>query len=441
MRAVTGVLVDRITHFWSGRSGVATASSRANHRAARSRFQSYMPLVLVVSLAAPPARAQVLPEGPLRSPDPTLRLGGEIVGTLGPPDDSAFFNYTDYEHNALRMIRLALAGQWRPIAPIAFVAEVRSEDLQHVAAHAAYVRIRPWQSRAFDIQAGRIPPSFGAYGRRTYNADNPLIGYPLAYQYLTSLRADAIPASTDDLLVMRGRGWLPSFPIGSSAESPGLPLVSAFRWDTGVQARWSGTRFEAVGSVTAGTLSDPRIGDNNGGRELSARIVAKPIVGLVVGASAARGAWLSDEITGRLPESARQRSYTQTAFGADAEYSRDYWLVRGELVWSEWTMPFVASGREQPLDALGMWVEARYRFTPRLFVAGRVDRLGFSRITGSLFGGRPTPWDAGVERVEYGAGWYFQRNLVARAVVQHNWRDGGRVTSRTFVSGQLAYWF
>jgi hypothetical protein len=25
--------------------------------------------------------------------------------------------------------------------------------------------------------------------------------------------------------------------------------------------------------------------------------------------------------------------------------------------------------------------------------------------------------------------------------VQHDWRDGGRVRSRTYVSGQLSYWF
>src|SRR5438445_5776950 len=44
----------------------------------------------------------------------------------------------------------------------------------------------------FDVQIGRIPPTFGAFARRTYANDNPLIGYPLAYQYLTSLRADAL---------------------------------------------------------------------------------------------------------------------------------------------------------------------------------------------------------------------------------------------------------
>ena len=398
-------------------------------------------VLFVVSLAAASAAAQPLPEGPFRSPDGSLIVGGEIVGTLGPADDTAFFNYTDYEHNALRMLRLALAGQWRPIAPLAFVAEVRSEDFQHVSAHAAYVRVRPWQSRAFDIQAGRIPPSFGAYGRRAYSADNPLIGYPLAYQYLTSLRPDAIPGTTDDLLRMRGRGWRSSFPFGSPLEAPGIPLVSAFRWDTGVQARWSGGPFEATGSITAGTLSDPRTSDNNDGRQFAGRVAARPLFGLLIGASGARGRWLATSVTERLPTPARERSYTQRAFGVDAEYSRDHWIVRGELVWSGWTMPFAASGTDEDLGALGMWLEGRYRLTPRFFVAGRVDRLSFSRIRSALLDGREFPWDAGVERIEAGAGWYFQRNLLGRAVFQHNWRDGGRVTSRTFASAQLAYWF
>ena len=100
-------------------------------------------------------------------------------------------------------------------------------------AYAAYVRVRPWRRHRFDIQAGRIPPTFGAFGRRAYSTDNPLIGYPLAYQYLTSLRPDAIPATADDLLRMRARGWRSSFPVGSQTPGPGVPLVTAFRWDTG----------------------------------------------------------------------------------------------------------------------------------------------------------------------------------------------------------------
>jgi len=378
---------------------------------------------------------------PLRSSDGTLLIGGEVVATIGAPDNTAFFNYTDYEHNALRMMRLAIAGQWRPLARIALIGEIRSEDLSQVDTHAAYVRIRPWQSQAFDIQAGRIPPSFGAYGRRAYNADNPLIGYPLAYQYLTSLRPDAIPNTVDDILRMRGRGWQPSYPVGSTSTSTGLPLVSAFRWDTGVQGRWSGTYLEATAALTAGTLSDPRFTDNNSGRQISGRVAAKPTIGLLLGASAAQGAWLSDDVVDLLPTTARSRSYSQRAFGLDGEYSRAHWLVRGEVVWSGWEMPLMLLNETQRLDSRGMWIEGRYRFSPRLFVAARADRLDFSRITGTILGGVPITWDAPVKRIETGLGWYLLRNLVGRVIVQRNWRDGGRVHERTYVSGQLAYWF
>jgi hypothetical protein len=69
-----------------------------------------------------------------------------------------------------------------------------------------------------------------------YGSSNILIGQPLAYQYLTSIRADALPATPDDLLRMRGRGWLSNFPSATPTPGPGLPLVNTSRWDTGVQA-------------------------------------------------------------------------------------------------------------------------------------------------------------------------------------------------------------
>ena len=70
-------------------------------------------------------------------------------------------------------------------------------------------------------------------------------------------------------------------------------------------------------------------------------------------------------------------------------------------------------------------------------------RPGSSTNSGmtNLFGGAPTPWDAPVTRIEAGGGFYLQRNLTLRGIVQRNWRDGGRVRNRTFVSGQISYWF
>src|SRR5688572_25249130 len=119
-------------------------------------------VLLLVFAPASQARAQVT-------------VSGEVTATIGSRDDSAFFNYTDYEHNALRMFRVSLAGMWRPTSRLAFLTELRSEDVQEVIPYAMYVRVRPFAGRALWVQAGRIPPVFGAFGRRTYAADaNPL---------------------------------------------------------------------------------------------------------------------------------------------------------------------------------------------------------------------------------------------------------------------------
>ena len=265
-----------------------------------------------------PALAQTLPAGPVSAFDGRLLVGAEVVATIGAPDDEAYFNYTDYEHNTLRMFRLALSAAWRPISRIAVVGEVRVRGSRTRSGPTPPMSGSARGSTArFDIQVGRIPPTFGAFGRRGYQGnDNPLIGYPLAYQYLTSLRPDAVPATVADLLVMRARGWRASYPIGSTEPGPGVPLVSAFRWDTGVQAHWENQTVDVTGSVTTGTLSDPRLSDNNGGKQVSSRLAYRPTAGLVLGTSAARGEFFDREVTQALPASGG--SHAQTSFGADA---------------------------------------------------------------------------------------------------------------------------
>jgi hypothetical protein len=401
-------------------------------------------LLLVVFALPAGAGAQILPTGPITTAHGTVTVGGEATVTVGSRDDIAFFNYTDYEHNALRMFRVSLSGMWRPDARLAFLTELRSEDAQQVIPYALYVRVRPWKDHALDIQAGRIPPVFGAFARRSYGADNPLIGYPLAYQYLTSIRTDAVPFTADDLLAMRARGWRANYQIGVTAPGPGVPLVSAYRWDTGVQARAAAGQFEGAIALTNGTLSNPRVADDNRGRQVSARVAWKPVVGMVIGASAARGQFLTTTLENVVAAvTGIGQAHTQRALGLDAEYSRAYWIVRGELIDSRWDLPALAPPLiTGPLWARAGFVETRYRFTPRFFAAARADRLTFSLIRGQRrFAGQPTPWDAPVTRIEAGGGVYLQRNLTVRLVGQRNWREAGLIKNRTFVSGQLAFWF
>jgi hypothetical protein len=394
-------------------------------------------LVLFVAccIAARGAAAQTLPDEPISVGDGRLVVSGDLAASIA-PEDTGFFDYSDYEHSALREFRVSATALVRASDRISILGEFRSENLNGPTPFALYARIRPFPRRRLDIQIGRIPPTFGRFPRQAYSRDNPLIGYPLAYQYLTSLRPDAIPATPDELLSMRARGWLSNFTVGDQSRTRGVPLVTAFNWDTGVQATTGWKALTVTGAVTAGTASNPRVSDDNAGKQIATRVTVAATPGLTLGTSFARGQFLNRRVLALVGE--HHESFSQQAYGADAEYSRGHLTMRVDTVLSEWRMPFVAIQRTETLRALALGGEGRYAFLPGAYAAARVEHLGFNRIAGT---GRPLEWEAPVSRVEIGGGYYLQRNVVARVSLQINDRDGGRVTHARLLAGQLLYWF
>jgi hypothetical protein len=366
-----------------------------------------------------------------------VSLGGEVSAVLGPADDTVFFNYTDYEHNALRMARLRLAAEWRLRPALSLLGEVRAENLDDIEAAGLYVRWRPWADRGWTVQAGRVPPVIGAFARRAYGRDNPLPGTPLAYQYLTSLRPDALPAVPDDLLRMRGRGWRPSYPIGAATIAPGVPLVQAVRWDTGVQLSWRSARWDAAGAVTRGAPAVPVVAETNGGVQISGRVAAHLPGGLMLGVSGAQGAWIDEQALSHRPGDAGQ-DFLQRVWGLDVEYGAGRWLWRGEWVAAAFDLPLATAGATMRLAAHSGFAELRYRPAPRWQLAARAGRLGFGRLDGAATG---TRWEHPVSRLEASLGFRVSRQLDARVGWQHNWRDDGRGTSRGYPALQLLYWF
>lgn len=367
-----------------------------------------------------------------------LAVGGEMTLTVA-PEDPGFFNYTDYEFNALRNVRLGLAASVRAAQRVQVLGEVRFDHGDTLRAYAVFVRVRPWTGHRIDLLAGRLPPTFGAFAPLAYGQGNVLVGTPLAYQYLTSVRPDAIPATREDLLRMRGRGWLTSFPLGDSRPRPGVPLVNLSRRDTGLQAHAVLGGWNLTGSITTGSLSNPRVDDDNGGRQLAARATWQVTPLLRVGGSAARGAFLSREVRGALPEGRVLEGYRQEAAAADVEYARDRWLVRGEIVYVRWALPLGgAGGAPLWLPATAWWIEGRYRVVPGVDLAARGERLTFGRIA---VGDRLRRWEAPVDRLEGGATWRVHRHVAVKGAWQRNRRDGGRVRHDTFAAAQLLLWF
>jgi hypothetical protein len=396
---------------------------------------------LALAAGVPPtcALAQV-PDRPYGLAGGRVVLSGDVSAVVGRPDTTAFFNYTDYEHNALRLARLRLLGEWRVRARLSVLGEVRTENVDGVQVAALYVRWQPFAGRDFDLQAGRIPPVIGAFARRAYGRDNLVIGEPLAYQYLTSLRPDALPARTSDLLRMRGRGWEPSFPIGSTAAAPGIPLVASSRWDTGVEAHSRVGWLELAGAITRGSPAVPVVRDTNDGREWSGRAAVDLPSGVTVGVSGARGQWVDAGALALVPADRRSAS-RQTVAGADLEVGRGHWLLRAEWLRASFQMPFAdPAASAQTLRAWSAFAEARYRLSPRWEMSARVDGLRFSDLAASA-GAPPESWDAPVDRVEGVVGFRVRRNLELRGGWQQDWRDGGFVHRRGYPAFEALYWF
>ncbi len=362
------------------------------------------------------------------TPQPRLALGGEMSLALAPRDDG-FFNETAYGYTQLRGARLDLLASLRLSRGFQVVADLRSQNLDAPRAYALYLRFRPFASRELQLQAGRIPPVFGSFPRRRYGQDNPLVSWPLVWQYLTSLRPDALPRSADSLLAQRGSGWSPQY--AGYGDGAGVPVASAARWDTGIEAHYAEGPLALAVAVTQGTLSDPRFEDRNRGKQVSARAEWSAAPGLEFGVSAAQGEFLDASLP--LPAG----RFEQRAFGVDAEFARGRFVGRAEAIYSEWDLPRYG-GIDRPLGARGFYVEGRWRFAPGWHVAGRLVQLDCGDVAGS---GGLTSWEAPVRRLEAGIGWVPRHHVLLKLAYQRNHRDAGHAGAQDFLAGQLLLWF
>jgi hypothetical protein len=426
------------------RKRASSASLRAIARPRSLHTVSACACLLLIALAGS-ARGQSLPAAPITTAGGRLTIGGEASAAVAPSDEY-YFNYSDYNYDLLRQVRADASAVLRLGTRFALLGDLRVEGPigngpWTLRPYAAFARIRPWSHRAFDVQAGLIPPVFGAFSRHSYGADNPLIGFPLAYQYLTSLRPDALPASADDLLRMRGRGWLARYPVGNLAADHGVPLVDGLHYQAGVEVHAGNGNdpIEVSAALTAGSMSVPHVAGAPSAPQVSGRFAWRPSPGLVLGVSGARGVFVAPSVTDALGSAAADSSNDQRTLGFDAEYSRGHWLVRTEGVLSSWRIPALAPPYiDAPLRAFGIDVEGRYRILPGLYAAARVDHLGFSHITGSA---GELPWDAPVRRIEAGGGYSVQRNVLVKFAYQYNWRDSAATPTSALVSAQVLFWF
>jgi hypothetical protein len=411
---------------------------------------------LAVSLwlsAAPGAHAQLLPSAPLSFGGGRVVMSGSVSASIAPSDDRAYYNLTGYNNDILRLFEVSFDASVRLASRADIVVGVDGlTPIDHWSwngyAPSLHLAVRPWAQRPFTIRAGIVEPPFGAFLRRTYGRGNLLIGYPLGYQYASTVRPDAFPASTDDLLWLpggrvsrRGLGAVTRYSLGDTYRGPGLSLVNPFGWNPGVEVEAGRNTLRGSLALLRGGISNRyhREGASDSGWTVDGRLEARPTPGLVLGTSLAYGGYVDDEWRPTADTAVYNRTPRETALGFDAEYSRAYWLVRGEAILGRRTVPaFSAPYLADPLHAGWLMVEGRYKLFPGMYVAGRVERLSFSTVAGST---TTESWDAPVTRLEVGGGYSITRNVLGKISYQHNARESHWYPRQQLVAAQVVLWF
>ena len=194
-------------------------------------------------------------------------LGAGTPGTCA--EDTGFFNYSDYEHSTLRMLRIDLKATVQPRrrtsrsrrGPQREYRGRRSPSALHAASG-------PGRTRRSISRRGASRRPLAPLPADLRQPTTSLIGYPLAYQYLTSLRPDALPANADELLSdARARLAVELFGRQHHARR-GVPLAGPSAGIPASQVHADDDLVDATASVTTGTLGNPLVADDNAGRQV-----------------------------------------------------------------------------------------------------------------------------------------------------------------------------
>ena len=239
-------------------------------------------------------------------------------------------------HPAL-LARADIWAAYEPMRNFVLFAEVWGETGQarREAGNKAELKqygVRYSPSDAFIIEAGGIRQVVGTFSARQLSNRNPLVDAPDGYSttYPTGARVDGTVGMFD---YRAGVLSLPLFregyvPIPSDAPRP---------------------------AFGAGIT---------------------PFTGLRFGMSATQGPYLNDSFTPGQLRTQDWKVYNQRIVAADLQVSRGYFEGHAELAHSVYDVP----GRPTAIKGLLYYLEPKYTFTPRFFLAGRYERNDYPFI-------------------------------------------------------------
>jgi hypothetical protein len=321
--------------------------------------------LLLASLAASPARAQ----------------GGVLV--QGIADAEGWF--TNNSSNLLTknagrpagLLRLDLWGAAEPVHGLVFYAEGAGESgpagpdrTTTTSFWGNQLGVRYATTPAFVVDVGKMTPIIGAFAPRHFSTRNPLIGTP--------------------------DGYTPQYPVGAKVSGRvsifdyRVAMVSLPTTHVGYQPEPSPILRPAVGGGIT------------------------PIVGLRLGGSFTVGSYLNKDDSLSLPAGTAWSDFHQRVAAFDASYARGYLETHVEAARGTYDIPARGS-----IAGFTYYGEVKYTFTPRFFLAGRVERNDYPFIraattVGGTYAGRLTDFVDG----EIGGGYRVSASALLKVSVR-----------------------
>ncbi len=292
------------------------------------------------------------------------------------------------------------------------------------------LRWTPWEDGRFNLQAGKFATVFGKWVQRHDSWQNPFITAPLAYENVTGITDQAAPGTRAAFL---GRRNLPD------QKTTWLPVIWGPAYTSGASAFGQVGKFDyAFEFKNASISSRPTAWDaQDTGWDhptVSARLGHTPNAAWNYGVSASHGTYLLPRAEPTLPAGYGRASYNQTTLGTDLSWSHHSWQIWGEAMVARFQVPNVGNA-----DTFTWFVESKYKFTPSLFAAVRLNQQLFDTVPDGAGGAQH--WDRNIYRVDTALGYRFTRHLQGKVQYSYAHENGPVQQGEQLLAAQLTIKF
>jgi hypothetical protein len=272
------------------------------------------------------------------------------------------------------------------------------------------VRVTPWDEVKLAIQAGKFATVVGNWVPRHYSWDNPFINAPLPYENLTGLFDTAAPDSAETLFYW---GHVPfdkvtEFGDGYLNKRQRIPVIWGPSYTSGFAIIGSAKRFDYAFEVkNAALASHPEYWDvTSVGFDhptFSGRIGFRPNVMWNFGISGSVGSYLESAAESTLRPGESIGDYHEILLGQDLGFAWHHFQLWAEVFETRFEVPNVGNA-----DILSYYVEAKYKLTAQLYIAGRWNQQLYGNVP---YEGSETRWGNDVWRIDAAVGYRFTAYL------------------------------